>query len=102
MSLYVYQILSYSGGKEYKLGDPGLMTRLKFVGDPSQGNATIVISSLYVSDTATYQCKVKKPPGIDSRKITLVILGKDWDMPISQWSGILPSFCFFQFCHSSL
>ncbi|XP_017324244.1 V-set and immunoglobulin domain-containing protein 8b isoform X1 [Ictalurus punctatus] len=67
-------ILSYSGGKEYKLGDPGLMTRLKFVGDPSQGNATIVISSLYVSDTATYQCKVKKPPGIDSRKITLVIL----------------------------
>lgn len=76
MSLHIYQILSYSGGKEYKLGDLSLMTRLKFVGDPSKGDATITISSLRVTDTATYQCKVKKAPGIDSRKITLVILGK--------------------------
>ncbi|KAI5628996.1 V-set and immunoglobulin domain containing 8b precursor, partial [Silurus asotus] len=67
-------ILSYSGGKEYKLGDPNLMSRLKFVGNPSQGNATITISSVRESDTATYQCKVKKPPGVDSQKITLVIL----------------------------
>ncbi|GAA6102834.1 V-set and immunoglobulin domain-containing protein 8b isoform X1 [Tachysurus ichikawai] len=67
-------VLSYSGGREYKLGDTGLMSRLKFVGDPSKGNATISISSLIIADTATYQCKVKKPPGIDSRKITLVIL----------------------------
>ncbi|MCJ8735120.1 hypothetical protein PDJAM_G00243190 [Pangasius djambal] len=67
-------ILSYSGGKEYKFGDPGLMTRLKFLGDPSKGDATITISSLRVTDTSTYECKVKKPPGIDSRKITLVIL----------------------------
>ncbi|XP_076849030.1 V-set and immunoglobulin domain-containing protein 8b isoform X2 [Brachyhypopomus gauderio] len=67
-------ILSYSGGKEYRLGDPDLMSRLKFVGDPSQGDATIFISSLQASDTATYECKVKKPPGIDSRKVTLVVL----------------------------
>uniref|UniRef100_W5K833 V-set and immunoglobulin domain containing 8b n=1 Tax=Astyanax mexicanus TaxID=7994 RepID=W5K833_ASTMX len=67
-------VLSYSGGKEYKLGSPDLMNRLKFVGDPSRGDASISITSLRVSETATYQCKVKKPPGIDSRKITLIVL----------------------------
>ncbi|KAM9475096.1 V-set and immunoglobulin domain-containing protein 8b isoform 1-T3 [Clarias gariepinus] len=69
-------ILSYSGGNEYKFGDPSLMSRLKFVGDPSRGDASIIISPLRVSDTATYECKVKKLPGIDTRKITLVILVK--------------------------
>uniref|UniRef100_A0A4W4FIK5 Ig-like domain-containing protein n=1 Tax=Electrophorus electricus TaxID=8005 RepID=A0A4W4FIK5_ELEEL len=67
-------ILSYSGGTVYKLGDPGLMSRLKCVGDPGQGDASIFISPLQASDTATYECKVKKPPGIDSRKVTLVVL----------------------------
>ncbi|XP_066500822.1 V-set and immunoglobulin domain-containing protein 8b [Hoplias malabaricus] len=67
-------ILSYSGGKEYKLSNPDLMSRLTFVGDPSRGDATISITSLSISDTATYQCKVKKPPGSDSRKVTVVVL----------------------------
>ncbi|XP_036434800.1 V-set and immunoglobulin domain-containing protein 8b [Colossoma macropomum] len=69
-------ILSYSGGQEYKLARPDLKSRLKFVGEPSRGDATISITSLCVSETATYQCKVKKPPGIDSRKITLVVLAR--------------------------
>ncbi|XP_060787728.1 V-set and immunoglobulin domain-containing protein 8b isoform X2 [Neoarius graeffei] len=91
-------ILSYSAGKEYKLGDPGLMTRLKFVGNPSQGDATITISSLRVSDTATYQCKVKKPPGIDSRKITLVILVKPsvpkcWSQSGEEVGGTVSLWC---------
>ncbi|XP_016323728.1 coxsackievirus and adenovirus receptor homolog [Sinocyclocheilus anshuiensis] len=67
-------ILSYTGGKQYQLGSPDLMSRLKFVGDPSRGDATVSVSSVKVSDTATYQCKVKKTPGIDSRKVTLVVL----------------------------
>ncbi|XP_026109459.1 coxsackievirus and adenovirus receptor homolog [Carassius auratus] len=67
-------ILSYTGGKQYQLGNPDLMSRLKFAGDPSLGDATVSISSVKVSDTATYQCKVKKAPGIDSRKLTLVVL----------------------------
>lgn len=53
------------------------MSRFKFVGDPSNGDATVSFSNLKVSDTATYQCKVKKTPGIDSRKVTLVVLGED-------------------------
>ncbi|XP_067250440.1 V-set and immunoglobulin domain-containing protein 8b isoform X1 [Chanodichthys erythropterus] len=67
-------ILSYTGGKQYQLGNPDLMSRMKFVGDPSRGDATITFSTLKVSDTSTYQCKVKKTPGIDSRKVTLVVL----------------------------
>ncbi|XP_041958317.1 V-set and immunoglobulin domain-containing protein 8b [Alosa sapidissima] len=67
-------ILSYSGGQEYRLGDPALMKRLRFVGVPGNGDATIEITSLLVSDTATYQCKVKKTPGVDSRKVTVVVL----------------------------
>lgn len=53
------------------------MSRFKFVGDPSRGDATVSISSVKVLDTATYQCKVKKTPGIDSRKVTIVVLGED-------------------------
>uniref|UniRef100_A0A8C0YIB9 V-set and immunoglobulin domain containing 8b n=1 Tax=Cyprinus carpio carpio TaxID=630221 RepID=A0A8C0YIB9_CYPCA len=67
-------ILSYTGGKQYQLGSPDLMSRLKFAGDPSLGDATVSVSSVKVSDTATYQCKVKKAPGVDSRKVTLVVL----------------------------
>ncbi|XP_072537112.1 V-set and immunoglobulin domain-containing protein 8b [Salminus brasiliensis] len=69
-------ILSYSEGTEYKLVSPDLKNRLKFVGDPSRGDATISITSLRVSEMATYQCKVKKPPGVDSRKVTLVVLAR--------------------------
>ncbi|XP_062855617.1 V-set and immunoglobulin domain-containing protein 8b [Trichomycterus rosablanca] len=67
-------ILYYTEGKEFSLGDPNLMKRFKFITDPSRGDATVNLTSLGVSDTATYQCKVKKPPGTDSRKITLVVL----------------------------
>ncbi|XP_067268874.1 V-set and immunoglobulin domain-containing protein 8b [Pseudorasbora parva] len=67
-------ILSYTGGKQYQLGNPDLMSRFKFIGDPSRGDATVTFSTLKVSDTATYQCKVKKTPGVDSRKVTVVVL----------------------------
>lgn len=53
------------------------MERLDFVAaDPSLGDATIAISGLQVSDTGTYQCKVKKAPGVDMRKVTLVVMGE--------------------------
>lgn len=67
-------ILSYTGGKQYQLGSPDLMSRFKFVADPSRGDATVNMTNLKAPDTATYQCKVKKTPGIDTRKVTLVVL----------------------------
>ncbi|CAI5650998.1 unnamed protein product [Oreochromis niloticus] len=66
-------ILSYTGGQTY-YPDPNLSKRLSFTGNPDQGDASISITDVRVSDTATYQCKVKKIPGIDMRKITLVVL----------------------------
>ncbi|XP_006803253.1 V-set and immunoglobulin domain-containing protein 8b isoform X2 [Neolamprologus brichardi] len=66
-------ILSYSGGQTHYM-DNSVSKRFSFTGNPDQGDASISITGVTVSDTATYQCKVKKLPGIDMRKITLVVL----------------------------
>lgn len=67
-------VLSYTGGKTLYYGDPSVSSRLRFTGDPTMGDASVVITSLLGMDTATYQCKVKKAPGVDMRKITLVVM----------------------------
>ncbi|XP_013876812.1 V-set and immunoglobulin domain-containing protein 8b isoform X2 [Austrofundulus limnaeus] len=65
-------ILSYSGGQTH-VYDSSYSNRLKFLADPNQGDASVAISSVRLSDTGTYQCKVKKSPGVDMRKVTLVV-----------------------------
>nr|XP_046242631.1 V-set and immunoglobulin domain-containing protein 8b [Scatophagus argus] len=67
-------ILSYTGGKMHQYGDPSVSSRLKFTGNPTQGDASISLSDARVSDTGTYKCKVKKAPGVDMRKVTLVVM----------------------------
>ncbi|XP_078106397.1 V-set and immunoglobulin domain-containing protein 8b isoform X1 [Sander vitreus] len=67
-------ILSYTGNQTHYYSDPGVSKRLKFKGDPKLGDASISLSDVRPSDTATYQCKVKKAPGVDMRKITLVVM----------------------------
>ncbi|XP_026798541.3 V-set and immunoglobulin domain-containing protein 8a [Pangasianodon hypophthalmus] len=67
-------LLSYSGGTKYFHGDPALMKGVDFaVSDPTQGDASLSIAELTATHTGTYQCKVKKAPGLDMRKITLQI-----------------------------
>ncbi|KPP64461.1 coxsackievirus and adenovirus receptor-like [Scleropages formosus] len=67
-------VLAFVGSKEYRYGMPELMKRMEFSApDPSKGDASVTIADLRVSDTATYQCKVKKTPGVDTRKITVVV-----------------------------
>ncbi|KAJ7994183.1 hypothetical protein DPEC_G00263270 [Dallia pectoralis] len=68
-------ILSYTGGQMLHYGDPSLSARLSFTQDPTQGDASINLTGLKTTDTATYQCKVKKSPGVDMRKVTLVVMG---------------------------
>lgn len=75
--IFASQILSYSGGQTVHYGDPSLSERLSFTGDPKQGDASVTISDVKISDTATYQCKVKKTPGVDMRKVTLVVMGEE-------------------------
>ncbi|XP_053727891.1 V-set and immunoglobulin domain-containing protein 8b isoform X1 [Synchiropus splendidus] len=67
-------ILSYTGGQTHHFGEASLSKRLNFIGDPKQGDASIFLLNVVVSDTATYQCKVKKAPGVDMRKVTLVVM----------------------------
>ncbi|XP_031705426.1 V-set and immunoglobulin domain-containing protein 8b isoform X2 [Anarrhichthys ocellatus] len=67
-------ILSYRGGEMHHYGDPGVSKRLNFVADPKQGDASIFLSNVRLADKATYQCKVKKVPGVDMRKVTLVVM----------------------------
>lgn len=76
VSLFAFQVLSYTGGQTHRYGDPGVSARFSFTGSPSQGDASIAVSGLRASDTATYHCKVKKAPGVDMRKVTLVVLGE--------------------------
>ena len=59
-----------------RYGDTSLAKRMTFTGDPKTGDATVSISDAVVSDTGTYQCKVKKAPGVDMRKVTLVVMGE--------------------------
>ncbi|XP_057688998.1 V-set and immunoglobulin domain-containing protein 8b [Corythoichthys intestinalis] len=66
-------ILAYTEGRIHNY-DPTLTGRISFTGDPMRGDASISLSNLRRSDTATYQCKVKKAPGVDMRKVTLVVL----------------------------
>ncbi|XP_020486761.1 V-set and immunoglobulin domain-containing protein 8b [Labrus bergylta] len=67
-------ILSFTGGLMHQYGDPSISSRMKFTGKPLLGDASISISALKIKDTATYQCKVKKAPGVDVRKVTVVVM----------------------------
>ncbi|XP_023249660.1 coxsackievirus and adenovirus receptor homolog [Seriola lalandi dorsalis] len=67
-------ILSYTGGQMHYYGDTSISKRLRFIADPKLGDASISISDVRLSDTATYQCKVKKAPGVEMRKVTLVVM----------------------------
>lgn len=80
--VFTFQVLSYTGGQTHRYGDPGVSDRFSFTGNPTQGDASIAVTELKGSDTATYQCKVKKAPGVDMRKVTLVVLGEP--LPLSE------------------
>ncbi|XP_047236528.1 V-set and immunoglobulin domain-containing protein 8b [Girardinichthys multiradiatus] len=65
-------ILSYTVDQIHHY-DPDLSKRINLLTDPKQGDASISISAVRASDTGTYQCKIKKAPGVDMRKVTLVV-----------------------------
>ncbi|TDH01864.1 hypothetical protein EPR50_G00167100 [Perca flavescens] len=70
-------LLSYTSGTTYVHGNHALAKGLSFAApDPSLGDASITIALLSSADSATYQCKVKKSPGVDMHKVSLVVLVK--------------------------
>ncbi|XP_051541681.1 V-set and immunoglobulin domain-containing protein 8a isoform X1 [Myxocyprinus asiaticus] len=72
-----HMIISYTGGRKYIHSDPAFMKGVDFTAtDPAQGDASLSITSLAANHAGTYQCKVKKAPGVDSRKISLIVMVK--------------------------
>uniref|UniRef100_A0A3Q2FZE1 Ig-like domain-containing protein n=1 Tax=Cyprinodon variegatus TaxID=28743 RepID=A0A3Q2FZE1_CYPVA len=67
-------LLSYTSGTKYYHGGSRDAEGFSFAaGDPSKGDASLSISQLSRVHSATYQCKVKKSPGVDTRKVSLVV-----------------------------
>lgn len=68
---------------------PHLQHRVRFAAsDPSQYDASINLMNLQVSDTATYECRVKKTT-MASRKVIVTVQGRDVLSP--PWGGGLLS-----------
>ncbi|XP_067431371.1 V-set and immunoglobulin domain-containing protein 8a [Thunnus thynnus] len=70
-------LMSYSSGTKYVHGNHALVNGISFAApDPSLGDASLSIALLTPAHSATYQCKVKKSPGVDMRKVSLVVMAK--------------------------
>ncbi|XP_075935577.1 V-set and immunoglobulin domain-containing protein 8a [Anarhichas minor] len=68
-------LMSYTSGTTHIHGNHAPAKGLSFAAtDPSLGDASISIALLSPAHSATYQCKVRKPPGVDSSKVSLVVL----------------------------
>ncbi|CAL8285271.1 unnamed protein product [Merluccius merluccius] len=69
-------VILYYGDRAYD-DYPFMKGRVHFdMADPWNGDASINVTGLRLSDTGTYRCKVKKAPGIRSRKILLTVMVK--------------------------
>lgn len=70
-------IIMYSGDRTYEDYPTPVKGRVHFnSADPKTGDASINLIGLKSSDSGTYQCKVKKAPGIRSRKMLLIVMVK--------------------------
>ncbi|XP_006022976.1 coxsackievirus and adenovirus receptor isoform X1 [Alligator sinensis] len=70
-------IIMYTVDRVYSNYYEGMHGRMQFSNpDPKSGDASLEILNLKSTDTGTYQCKVKKAPGVQSQKIQLTVLVK--------------------------
>nr|XP_020468043.1 coxsackievirus and adenovirus receptor isoform X1 [Monopterus albus] len=70
-------VIIYSGDRPYEDYYAPLKGRVHFnSADPKNGDASINVIGLKPSDSGPYNCKVKKAPGIGSRKMTLTVMVK--------------------------
>ncbi|XP_044857384.1 coxsackievirus and adenovirus receptor homolog [Mauremys mutica] len=70
-------IIMYSVDRIYNNYYEAMNGRVQFTNpDPRSGDGSIDILNLKSADTGTYQCRVKKAPGVESQKIQLTVLVK--------------------------
>lgn len=92
--LVVFQIILYSGDKIYDDYYQDLKGRVHFTSsDVKSGDASINVTNLRLSDIGTYQCKVKKAPGVGNKKIQLTVLGKLFVLMLLITKVITTGFC---------
>jgi len=69
-------MILYSGDRAFE-DYPAVKGRVHFnAADPKNGDASINLTGLRSTDTGMYRCKVKKAPGIRSRRIKLTVMVK--------------------------
>ena len=69
------QFLSYQNKRVNHGGLPSLQQRVRFAApDPSQYDASINLLNLQLSDTATYECRVKKTT-VATRTVIITVQG---------------------------
>ncbi|NWR70689.1 CXAR protein, partial [Centropus unirufus] len=70
-------IIMYSVDRIFNHYYTPMTGRVQFASlDPRSGDGSLDILNLKSADTGTYQCKVKKAPGVQSQKIQLLVLVK--------------------------
>ncbi|NXG08825.1 CXAR protein, partial [Sakesphorus luctuosus] len=70
-------IVMYTVDRIYNGYYTAMTGRVQFTNlDPRSGDGSLDIQNLKAADTGTYRCKVKKVPGVESRKIQLSVLVK--------------------------
>ncbi|XP_058713839.1 coxsackievirus and adenovirus receptor isoform X1 [Poecile atricapillus] len=70
-------IIMYTVDRTYDHYYADMTGRMQFTSlDPKSGDGSLDILNLKAADTGTYQCKVKKAPGVQSKKIQLTVLVK--------------------------
>ncbi|NWI86954.1 CXAR protein, partial [Pitta sordida] len=70
-------IIMYNVDRIYNHFYAAVTGRMQFTSlDPKSGDGSLDILNLKAADTGTYQCKVKKAPGVQSKKIQLTVLVK--------------------------
>ncbi|XP_041865086.1 coxsackievirus and adenovirus receptor homolog [Melanotaenia boesemani] len=68
-------VILYAGDRAYEDYYPPMKGRVHFNSpDPKTGDASINLTGLKSSDSGTFQCKVKKAPGIQSKKMLLIVM----------------------------
>lgn len=68
-------LILYAGDRVYEDYYKPMSGRVHFTTpDPKSGDASINLTGLKSTDSGTYQCKVKKAPGIGSKKMQLIVM----------------------------
>lgn len=98
IQLWCSQVILYSGDRAYDDYYQPMKGRVHFnSADPKTGDASINLTGLKSSDSGTYQCKVKKAPGIRSRKMLLIVMG-EWHKSSSAYHNAALGFVLQRAC----